>query len=229
MALGQQVGNLPARDHDADILQLLVQQRHGHPALIVRAQQKAHQVGPEVTGNLGRQRRDDQPALRRPVARPPVAHDPRLNDQVLDRVEFEALEAPARLRRQRHHAVLINDQPRALGRLRIPPLRATSPTGRCRWGIGALLHPTRLQVRSALQPFQPGDFIAQRRHLGLKLRHGPQQADDQRPQLRGREIFQVGQLRTDRHAAIDSQFAAKGNPPESICRACQPLTAATGF
>jgi hypothetical protein len=74
MALGQQVGNLPGRDQDADILQLLVQQGHGHPALIVLAQQKAPQVGPEVTGDLGRQRRDDQPALRRPVARPPVAH-----------------------------------------------------------------------------------------------------------------------------------------------------------
>ncbi|MDF2759844.1 MAG: hypothetical protein K0S99_2478, partial [Thermomicrobiales bacterium] len=62
-------------------------------------------------------------------------------------VELEALEPPARLRRQRHHAVLINDQPRALGRLRIPPLRATSAPGRGRWGC--LIAPQ--QSRQSLQ------------------------------------------------------------------------------
>lgn len=230
MVLGQQIGDLPGRDQDAEILQLLVQQWHSHPALVVLAQQIAHQVGPEVAGHLRRQRRDDQLTLRRPVAGPPVAHDPRLNDQVLDRVEFEALEPPARLRRQRHHAVLIDNQPGALGRSRLPAsLPLSGLAGRWRRGIGAFLHPARLQVRSAFQPFQPGILFGQRRHLGLELRHSLQQADDQRPQLRGGEIFQVGQLRTDCHAAIDSQLAAKRNPPESICRACQPRTVATSF
>jgi len=45
MALGQQVGNLPGRDQDADILQLLVQQWHGHPALVVLAQQVMNRPG----------------------------------------------------------------------------------------------------------------------------------------------------------------------------------------
>src|SRR3954463_3416107 len=87
-------------------------------------------------------------------------------------------------------------------------------------------HPSR---RAHIQPLHSHPRLICVQLLSLELRYGRQKADDQRSQLRGKEIFKVGQLRTNHHAAIDSQFAAKRNPTESICRACQPRTGATGF
>ena len=188
VAFGEQVGNLPRRDQHPEILDLLMEERHRHAALIVLAQQIAYQVRAIMPPDILRQRRHHDLAVGLQIPGAPIANRSDLDDQFLDRVQLVSLEPPPRFRRKRELPLLADNHPGALGRLVplaplfLPPRGlAVIALGQSRSRLRALLHAARLQLRPALQVLEARILFCQRHHLGFKLRDLTKQGNDHGP------------------------------------------------
>src|SRR3954468_4235328 len=179
------------------------------------ANQIAHQVRAEMAPDLGRQRRNHQLSVGRLVARSPIAHHPDLNHQLLHGIALVTPEPPAGSDLQRHHPVLIDDQPRALGQRALPPTATALRLRHARrWllGVRPLFQAAWRQLRPPFQTFEAGDLLRQFRNSALQGRHRSQQIDHQTPQLRGAQVIQIRVDGRLRHAPIDSHSDHFGNP-----------------
>ena len=100
LPFGQDATELARRDIDAQLVQLLPQQRLGDVLMVVLVEDEAEQVGPEVAAgdNPGGQGGDQGLAVWGQPAFAAIADDAGLDDQILDNEIFIALEGrPGRL------------------------------------------------------------------------------------------------------------------------------------
>src|SRR5712691_10883406 len=89
----QQPHHLTLRDRQAEAAQLLDQPRHRHLSLVVLRQDKAPQLGAEMAGGPGRQRRHHGAPIGGQPALAAVADGARPDLQILDDIDLVALEA----------------------------------------------------------------------------------------------------------------------------------------
>lgn len=178
VALDQQPHELALGDVDAQILQQREQARHGGLALMVLGKHEAFELGPEVSGDPGRQRRHDGLAGRKLPALASQQHGQRPHDQVLDQELFVALETGAfRHTLDLDDLRLVDRHLRALG----PAAAVSAPSGGR--GLGCLLHAARLDLGSPFQTLQPRDLLTQLRVLCLEPGDLLQGLHEQRLQL----------------------------------------------
>ena len=181
LAFDQQSHELALRDDDAEVDQQRSQARDGGLALMILREHEAFELGPEVSVDPGRQRRDDGRAVWQLPALAPVEHGQRLHDEVLDEKLLVALEAGALGDVRALDDFGLTD--RELGSL----CAATTDLARAlALGPGRLVHAAglaRLDLRPALQALEPHVLVAQLGVLCLQSGNVLQNLHEQRLQL----------------------------------------------
>jgi hypothetical protein len=191
-------------NQDANRAQLRDHAGHRDLPLMVLRQHEAAQARSEMAPDLGRQRRRDGLPVRGAPALALEAHDLGPQHEILDEKARIALESRIGRRRGLDHALLVDGQ---IGTLGTPP---AAPAAAVRlFGRGGLFHAARLDLRPALEAFQPGNLVALRRDQALQLRDPGDQRDHQRLQLGLRESIDV---RGQHHAESESKIPQAENP-----------------